>query len=744
MRGLRARYHKHGKKALKRGMTNLAQVLRGYMLPLRGGLLPLVRKDITLKAEALTSMPRRRYIERANKLISGKLALDSIFKEEMEYSIDTLDWNVSYSKAATTHQTYLQALNPVGDLGAAFHYTNDKKYFQLAFDFVKSWYAFSKKTSSLSNEYIWEHLSVGLRTENILYFFLVGLQNDCFSNEEIKLISSILVYNGEFLAKDANYLENHNHGVYQDRALLYLSVAFNRPDWTEISRTRLDRQWKFLFNDEMVCVENSYTYQRINVDLFKDVALFSQKQGHDWGDALIQSLTKAQDFMGYALIPNGFCSPFGDTFMGDYTGYEALSPEGVMAYATSMGTKGTKPPVRSMAYPKAGYYFGREHWEATNFKDAVWTMFRSGYDTITHRQADDNSFMLYAKGYDIFVDSGLYTYMFRDPIRIYTRSANSHNTVIVDETSFCFQRTDCTQLCGIIHSNVNLERGYDYVVGYNALYLGVFHLRHFVFLENALFIYDEIESNHEHAFSQLFHCGIDTAIEFVGNQELHLTIGDTEHICKLVQLSNACDVEVINGKDEGAKYGIWSGSLEEYHYINTVKFNKRGKNTNFATTIALNDELEIAFNPAQKILSFNKNGEKKSVQLENFNKYDILPPQTFVMDSYEIIQEGSNFSFENTRNYKQPVEYAWYVISKATRKPVRREMYSKSPKYSLDFSELEQGDYSIRAFIVDSSKNKASQVICHIICANGEYSCKRELEHDVSWLTHDMEMNHPK
>ncbi|MCL1998533.1 MAG: heparinase II/III-family protein [Turicibacter sp.] len=692
-------------------------------------------------------LPHRRFLKRAAKLIAGKLALDNIFKEEMEYSINDFDWNVVFSKSATTHQLYIQGLRPVGDLAGAFDYYRDKKYFDLAMDFVKSWHAFSKSPKSLSNEYVWDHHCSGLRAENILYFVLVGAEHDCFSKKDMEWLRNLLIYHGEFLEKTKNYLENHNHGVYQDRALLYLAETFGRADWTEIACTRLKKQWDFLFNSEMVCVENSYTYQRINVDLFKAIAFLCERQDISWGKELLGNLSTAQDFMGYATMPNGFCAPFGDTFMGDYSGYKAVSADGVMTYAASKGENGVMPNARSAAYPDAGYYFGREHWQKENFQNAVWTMFRSGYKTITHRQADDNSFMFYARDCYIFVDSGLYTYNFRDPIRMYTRSANSHNTVIADEISFRHQRTDCTSLCGIVHSDIALDQGYDYVVGYNSLYFGIFHLRHFVFLENAVFIFDEIESEHEHNFSQLFHCGKDTSVESANPTELRLRLNGSDEVCVVKQLELPDNVEVINGADENAKYGICSDSFEEYFYINTAKFNKRskaGKKTCFATAITLEDKnRQISFDFADRTLYFVDNGNKnskKAIQLKKFNKYKIVPNQAFVMDSYTIEQEGSKFSFINMAEYKQPVEYAYYIVSKKTRKPTKKEMYSKSPAYIFDFAALEYGEYSIRAFVQEpSSKRKMSQVICHITCENGQYSWRRELDFDAEWATSEIE-----
>ena len=737
-------------KYIRGGLTNLEQIIRGYGLVVKRINFSKPRKVLPISFKDMRGIPRRRSLDLAEKLICGQLAVDYVFADAPEYSKSNFDWNISFSEAATTFQLYIQALNPVGDLAVAYNAKKQKKYFELAKWFLDGWRSFSMTTASLSNEYIWEHLAVSLRTENVLYFFLVGSENRLFSDKEIKSITALLEMHGNFLSNPKNYLEKHNHGVFEDKALLYLAAAFTRPEWTHIAQSRLNNQWDFLFNDEMVCVENSYTYQRVNIDLFLEVARFQNELGYEWGNDLIHKLSDAQDFMGYGLRPNGTSAPFGDSFVGDYSNWDCISPEGVMAYASRRGKKGLMPKSRSVVYPKSGYYFAREHWMHENsdikFEDAVWTMFRSGFSCTTHRQADDNSFLLFAKNRDIFVDSGLYTYMHRNPIRVYMRSANAHNTVIVDETSFPFQREDLSGLCGIIHHDVGLDRGFDYIVGYNSMYLGVFHVRHFVFLEDALFILDEIESVHEHCFSQLFHCGKDISLEKVDGDGFVGNIDDTGFRVKLSQMGDIPTVSVINGGSEGAKYGFWSDVFNEYFHIDTVKFDLLGSKKMFATLIYFEEGLDLSlknpgfeFDSSSRTLLFVKHGEKRYLTLKHFDRQEYTPWQAFVMENYEISQNGCVFIFRNTANYEEKMQYAWYLQSKKTRKYIDKSMYSDSPSYQIDFSPLDFGDYSIRAFVMcKRNKKYATQIIAHVVHDENKCSYRRELEFDETWKTRDI------
>ena len=169
-------------------------------------------------------------------------------------------------------------------------------------------------------------------------------------------ISFELKRHARYLADDKNYLKNQNHGLFQDKALLFLGYFFKNQEWIELSKKRLLGQWNFLFTDEMVCVER--------------IPEFPTK--------IVSSLR---------------------------------------IYSASL--------IRFFPhFPLAG-------------RECKHSFFIQTFTT----------WIITSYGQDIFVDSGFYSYMFRNPIRRYLRSANAHNTVIVDGVSFPFLRSD---LIGLI------------------------------------------------------------------------------------------------------------------------------------------------------------------------------------------------------------------------------------------------------------------------------------------------------
>ena len=201
----------------------------------------------------------------------------------------------------------------------------------------------------------------------------------------------------------------------------------------------------------MVHVENSPAYQMGVVELFYQIAEFLSSQGDSFGSDLYDDVMLSLDFMSWAIKPNGILAEIGVT--GSQNGTLKKTDDSMekygnsyLSYAATLGDIGEKPEELSAWYPKSGYYFGRSSWgeDTTEYTDSTWTMFKAGYLSRTHKHADDISFMLYSKGYDILVDPGWYNYMSGNKYREYVISSHAHNTVIVDEKSYFHKVENCS------------------------------------------------------------------------------------------------------------------------------------------------------------------------------------------------------------------------------------------------------------------------------------------------------------
>lgn len=146
-------------------------------------------------------------------------------------------------------------------------------------------YADSKESGK--NTYTWYDHSVALRVENILYFIITANSLDLELNRRLE---TSLKNHGEWLYDDAHYFENHNHGVFEDTALIYLSYFLTDPQtevWLGHAKERLTEQLKYAFSAEMVHVENSPGYATGIIELFQTVADFLTCQGDALGEMIL-------------------------------------------------------------------------------------------------------------------------------------------------------------------------------------------------------------------------------------------------------------------------------------------------------------------------------------------------------------------------------------------------------------------------------------------------------------------------
>ncbi len=399
-------------------------------------------------------------------------------------------------------------------------------------------------------------------------------------------------------------------------------------------------------------------------------------------------------------------------------------------------------PVISSAESIGGGVEGSD--SPRRFENAVWTMFRSGYGSITHRQADDNSFMLYARGKEVFTDAGVYNYMYKHPIRRYVRSAYAHNTIVVDGASYDYLRRDNVGLSGFCHASP-LENGGYYVVGYNSLYFGVVHIRHFIYWATALVIVDELHSSSTHVYTQQFHCAPDVEVEdaSVGVS----TIGvpgpcGSKVVLEQIEGRDAIALRRYDGSgkslDEPVPYGVVGGEFNEVLYTTTLTYSKTGKNVRFVTSIFVDDGVcdrtECAFDRGRGCIVLSRGGDELQVQLWRGDPADYAPNPKYKLDCVSICQAGNRLEFEYEGDLPDWVELAWYICGNYGKRILFKGVYSQNPKFSFDFSQVEDRNCTVRLFVHDRrSKLKATQMVARVTNTGDGWKWSYWPDWDETW-----------
>lgn len=525
-----------------------------------------------------------------------------------------------------------------------------------------------------------------------------------------------------------------------------------------VAAGRLAGQWDYLFSPKGVCAENSFHYQLIDKDLFLEAAQMLRSRENVQGEAILRGVGLAEDFMGYTLLPNACCPPFGDSVVDDCSQAQVLDPAGVWAFSCGKSSAAC-PPRRAMIYQDEGYYVGREFWRGRfalqgmlRKQDSFYAFFRCGYKSITHRQADDNSFILYARGYDVFTDAGLYNYLFRDPMRQYVRSANAHNTVVVDGSSYDFLRRDLTAFCGMFHSAPRGEKAADYVVGFNKLRMGVMHIRHFFYFDTDVLIVDELFSGNRHEYGQLFHCGKAVDLMEKNKQEASLKIGDSGYTLHLRQLVPCDALQVFHGETSGTLYGNISEQFNETLPVYTLKFNTTASRATFVTALSLHNTRDASVSgctfcvdmETRELEVTNRDGSRERYTLVNAGDYQLGPRYSLPMDDFSIHRQGNSVSITNMNTYGVPVEYAWYLVERNGKKAVRilaKTRYTAATTFTFETDDagLAEGvTYAVQAFVYcKANRRKVCQTAAIISMAQGVVQvrpCMDYAENIDDWL----------
>ena len=500
----------------------------------------------------------------AEKLIHNTLVVNARL-ESMPYSLDTLDWNVHFSAQGSTFLLYLQGLTPVEILVNAYTQTAHLPYLEQARKFVESWAAYARnKVRSVFNKYCWYDHTVSLRTATFIHLGRVAAERDLWEDDFYDVLFRLLEVHGAWLNRDDKYAEHHNHGIMQDQALLYAGVFFQRRDWISHGMERLSRQAEWAFNAEGVHKENSSGYALMVSRLLQKIHKFLVDVGETPAQTISDAAQRSKEYLEWCTMPNGLLVQIGDT------------QRQVMPIPS--------PSSCQKFYPEAGMYFYRSKAQR-HPGAATWKVIKAGYVNTEHKHCDDNSFVLYGKGHEIFSDCGIYGYA-KDRYRAYFLSAKAHNTVVVDDGTYLCSAKKCRETGMLGH---RAFPRYDHVRMFQNSYSGVQFIRDFCSADDLTVLMDTLTSGQNHTYSQLFHLSEDMQLLEVDDEGACIQLADTGYLVRLRQWGGGTAFSLIRGDLSVPDYGLISRGTGQMAVTTTLKFDITAENALFATTITIED-----------------------------------------------------------------------------------------------------------------------------------------------------------
>lgn len=513
----------------------------------------------------IPAVPDGQTISCAQDLMGGRLWVYHRI-EPMPYTLETLNFDTRFSRVPNSFQLYLQCLNPVQILTSAYVERGDMAYLLFAKGFLDSWLSYAASPNAEKNLYYFSSgHAVSLRAENLMYFG----QACAKSGLAVGGLYELFFKHGVWLRDERNFNGTHNYGFMQNQALIHLGYVLDYPEWVTCAKKRLSAQLRDSFDSEYVHLENSPAYADMVIDLVQRTGAYLRAQQDPLGQALLDDIEKAQEFMRWAVKPDGTMAQIGDT--------PTAPPREAM-------DSRQPPPSGRRFFQQAGYYFYRSSGGAPDKQD-TWKALKAGFTRTTHKHADDTSFLLYARGLDVFVDCGMYGYA-QDDFRGYFRSAKAHNTVVTDDGTYPITQSKA-HLLGVEEHRFSPE--YDYIRVFNHAYSGVQFTREFISSGDATILIDRTSGGREHTYSQLFHLGEEAELLYASNDEVVVRLGKSGYHVRLRQFGPSPALSAIFGDVRTPGYGLISRGENHLSPIHTLKFDLSGKTGLWITVITVED-----------------------------------------------------------------------------------------------------------------------------------------------------------
>jgi hypothetical protein len=312
--------------------------------------------------------------------------------------VNNLSWELSL------HSLYI-----LRNLVFAHKDTGDNRFLDKGREIIESW-AENNPRNRPPSRFSWGDHSTANRAL-IISAFLDYCNAVGFADQKINdLGAALLLEHGLFLIHPKNYSYSHNHGIYQDYALIVIATHLKevviQQEWVNIATSRLEKLIKTTYSKKGIHLENSPGYHQSITELLENIAGYMHAVGLKPPIILVKTLELAKAAMPIFIMPDRTIVPVGDTFRDDIA-------------RTSLSTMTDSFIVD----PETGYGL---------IAKAFHIFFMASNNSFTHKHCDDLSVIVSGPEGTIIGDVGFLNYQDDDFKRNFTLSWPAHNTITID------------------------------------------------------------------------------------------------------------------------------------------------------------------------------------------------------------------------------------------------------------------------------------------------------------------------
>lgn len=368
----------------------------------------------------------------------GKETADEIMASSQYEGINlnpTIDWEAVDELENRNLAYQLNGFKFIAPFLKAYEETGETQYVSFALQQMLSWIEVHPNPYE-GTTWGWHDDATARR---VFYFTLaLVLWQEEMDQETYQNLSDSLKMQVDLLTTDEFYTFNHNHGMFQDQAIVLYALACEEGDTQQgllsLAKERVTRYFETSVASDGVHKEHSPSYHygiARNIDWF---ALAYQSASPRFASELSQLSEKMATYATHLTLPNQETPSIGDSArqIRRYQSWMENNP--MYRYALTGGEEGTKPKETSIVFQEGGYGIMRSSWD-DSAETGTWMMLSAATHSQVHKHNDDLNVLLYHKG-DLLVEAGNRNYDYSHPLTAYTYQSYAHNVMLVDEVPF--------------------------------------------------------------------------------------------------------------------------------------------------------------------------------------------------------------------------------------------------------------------------------------------------------------------
>lgn len=568
--------------------TSALKELRKYFFK-RGSIKGFIDNEDLTKEYALMNLGYEcnKSIEIADDVCNKKFLFN--LKWDMERTIipvqfnEKIDWDINPFE--DYEWTYMLNRNRFfTSLAESFLFTSDVKYANNFEILINDWID-NNRLSKEKQKTSWRTIEAGIRCKNWVKALDIFLKTEYISEE---LLAKILIS----INKHMEYIMENNNGnrvlsnwvILEQQGAFAIETFFPELKVSEVYEEKtletLEEALNLQVVEDGLHWEQSFQYHNEMLNCALETIILARKNEIEISDSILDVTKKMAYATMYIIKPNHCQSNYGDSDKEDLRNILTLSSlvfnDGKLkskAYKNIdkdtlfiYGVKGVEEfksiiyeevDEESKGFKDSGLYFMRSGFG----EEDSYSMFKCGFLGSGHGHSDTLHLEVSARGEDVLVDSGRYTYSPENKLRIELKRPKSHNTTTVDDLDFtvCTSSWSNNGIATPIKQQCKFTDKYDFVegghLGYMSLEKSVFVNRKVIYIKpNIWIINDEFHGIGEHKYKQYFNFNRDK-VKLNNNKDIIYNGDKGDFVIK--PLGNNYDVEIQKNyisKDYNHKY----------------------------------------------------------------------------------------------------------------------------------------------------------------------------------------------